>query len=90
MNHPFTRDELRKNGAEKISGGRWANADLLLYTHTDGVWVLKDFTACSPLIRKTWGAWMAARELREYPAFPQILLLWMPMHSVIVLCRGPT
>ncbi len=64
MNHPFTRDELRKNGAEKISGGRWANADLLLYTHTDGVWVLKDFTACSPLIRKTWGAWMAARELR--------------------------
>ena len=64
MNHPFTRDDLRKNGTEKISGGRWANADLLLYTHTDGVWVLKDFTACSPFIRKTWGAWMAARELR--------------------------
>jgi hypothetical protein len=64
MNQPFTRDDLRKNGAEKISGGRWANADLLLYTHTDGTWVLKDFSPCSPFICKTWGAWMAARELR--------------------------
>jgi hypothetical protein len=64
MNQPFTRDDLRRNGAEKISGGRWANADLLLYTHTDGVWVLKDFTPCPPFICKTWGAWMAARELR--------------------------
>ncbi len=64
MNQPFTRDDLRRNSAEKISGGRWANADLLLYTHTDGAWVLKDFTPCSPFICKTWGAWMAARELR--------------------------
>jgi hypothetical protein len=64
MNQPFNRDDLRRNGAEKLSGGRWANADLLLYTHSDGVWVLKDFTPCSPLICKTWGAWMAARELR--------------------------
>jgi RIO-like serine/threonine protein kinase len=64
MNQPFTRDDLRRKGAEKISGGRWANADLLLYTHTDGVWVVKDFMPCSPFIRQTWGAWMAARELR--------------------------
>lgn len=61
---PFTRHDLMKNGAEKISGGRWANADLHLYNHTDGVWVVKDFGPCSRLIRATWGAWMAARELR--------------------------
>lgn len=65
MQHPpFTRADLIANGVEKISGGRWANADLLLYRHADGVWVVKDFSPCAWLIRATWGAWMAARELR--------------------------
>ena len=61
---PFTRKDVLENGAEKISGGRWANADLHLYRHADGTWVVKDFAPCPPLIRATWGAWMAARELR--------------------------
>jgi len=45
-----------------LSGGRRANADLFYFHSGEGEWVLKDFSPCAPLVRKTWGRWATRRE----------------------------
>ena len=47
---------------EGLSGGRRANADVFYFNSGEGEWVLKDFSHCAPLIRKTWGRWAVQRE----------------------------
>ncbi len=47
-----------------MSKGRWANADLLLYSNGNGNWVVKDFSPCPSLVRRTYGRFMVNREVR--------------------------
>jgi RIO-like serine/threonine protein kinase len=60
-----------------LSRGRFANADVRLVELHQKKWIVKDFSACSPVIRQTIGRWMVNRELyalqllSDLPGVPQ-------------------
>ncbi len=66
MKRGFDRSAFYKKDPELLvkglSGGRRANADLFYFHSGEGEWVLKDFSPCPPLIRKTWGCLAIQRE----------------------------
>ncbi len=62
METPFSRKEFLSGEYKTLSRGRWANADLYLYRHGQIDWVIKDFSACPFLVRRTWGRLMVKRE----------------------------
>jgi len=64
MQKPFTREEFTKGKSTVFSTGRWSNADLSQFQKEQTTWVVKDFSPCSPMIRRTWGRFMVKRELR--------------------------
>ncbi len=66
MVKPFTRRDFVKGDTDILRKGRWANSDLYRYQHGPGVWVVKDFLPCHPLVRKTWGRFFAKREHRAF------------------------
>jgi len=74
---PFRRKDVFGFHNKVLSKGRWANADLLVYRHQEADWVVKDFTMCPPMIRRTWGRIMVRREfnalniLRGIPGIPK-------------------
>jgi RIO-like serine/threonine protein kinase len=74
---PFTREEFDRSGPELLHGGRWGNADMFLFRKGGEPWVVKDFRSCPAIVRHTWGARMAARELSALrrldwiPGFPR-------------------
>jgi len=69
MKKPFTRKQLASGRFDILCKGRWANADLYLFQQAQSRWVIKDFFPCPPLIRKTWGRFIARR---EYQAFTKL------------------
>lgn len=60
----MTRPLLLNSDHESLATGRWGNADLIRCRHNGKIWVIKDFSPCPPLVKKTWGRWMASREYR--------------------------
>lgn len=62
MQKPFTRKDLNAGSINILSRGRWGNADLLRFRRGGDIWVVKDFSPCTPMIRKTWGRFMVRRE----------------------------
>ncbi|RJP85921.1 MAG: hypothetical protein C4518_15255 [Desulfobacteraceae bacterium] len=81
MKKPFTRKQLASGRFDILCKGRWANADLYLFQQGRSRWVIKDFFPCPPLIRKTWGRFIARREyqafikLRGIPGMPEASFL---------------
>lgn len=69
MKKPFTRKDLAPGRHEILCKGRWANADLYLFSQGRDRWVIKDFAPCPPFIRRTWGRLIARR---EYQAFMKL------------------
>jgi hypothetical protein len=69
MKKPFTRKDIVSGKVDILSKGRWANADLYLFSQGMQRWVIKDFAPCPPFIRKTWGRAIARR---EYQAFTKL------------------
>ncbi len=73
---PFKRNDLSIGELHIISKGRWGNADLYQFQREGKIWVVKDFSPCSPFIRKTWGRFMVKREfmalqkLKGIPGIP--------------------
>ncbi len=74
---PFSREEFDRSVPEIVHKGRWGNADIFLFRKGEDVWVVKDFRPCPAVVRHTWGAYMAGRELSALrrldgiPGFPQ-------------------
>ncbi|KJS32107.1 MAG: hypothetical protein VR64_08330 [Desulfatitalea sp. BRH_c12] len=64
MKRPFTRETLVDCGYDVLERGRWGNADIYIVRHSGATWVIKDYMPCHPIIRKTWGRLMVAREYR--------------------------
>ena len=64
MQKAFTRRDLQNGDYTVLARGRWANADLFLFVKDGVTWVVKDFSPCAPLIRKTVGPLMVKREYR--------------------------
>jgi len=58
----FTRKDLETGKFNIIAKGRWGNADLYQFERGQKIWVVKDFSPCPPVIKKTWGRFMAKRE----------------------------
>ena len=61
---PFSRKDLSGSNLNVLMRGRWGNADIYKYRHSGTTWVVKDFKPCPPLIRETWGRFMAKREFQ--------------------------
>ncbi|MEW6720429.1 MAG: hypothetical protein AB1346_08270 [Thermodesulfobacteriota bacterium] len=74
---PFDREEFDRSDPELLQEGRWGNAVLYLFRRGEEAWVVKDFRPCPGIVRQTWGAYMAGRELSALrkldgiPGFPQ-------------------
>lgn len=64
MMQPFSRADVSRAEPPVVSHGRWGNADILRHEHKGAVWMVKDFSNCPAVIKRTWGRWMAARECR--------------------------
>jgi len=62
MKKSFTRQDLESGEYHVISKGRWGNANLYQFQRGQTTWVVKDFSGCPPVIKKTWGRLMAQRE----------------------------
>ncbi len=62
MEKPLFRKDLTDSRVKVLHKGRWANADLYLCRGPDGIWVVKDFMPCAPMVRKTWGRLLVRRE----------------------------
>jgi hypothetical protein len=73
---------LKKTASQVLSAGRWGNADLFCCRLAGRTWVVKDFSACPPLVAKTWGRWMARREYRALNRLQGID--GIPQHPVVV------
>ncbi|MGM0451672.1 MAG: hypothetical protein ACQERN_00720 [Thermodesulfobacteriota bacterium] len=61
---PLTRPLLEKTPHECVARGRWGNADLIRCRRDGQSWMIKDFSPCPSLVKRTWGRWMVEREFR--------------------------
>lgn len=72
------RADIAKRTVAVLRGGGWANADVLLVRHDDGLVVVKDYSG-GPASRRILGRRLVTRELRAYrrlaghPAVPRLL-----------------
>ncbi|MFW6081809.1 MAG: hypothetical protein ACOC7W_07840 [Desulfosalsimonas sp.] len=66
MSAGITRAVLENVPMQVLSRGRWANADLSCFSFNGKIYTIKDFSPCPPLVKKTWGKWMVAREYRAF------------------------
>ena len=58
----LTRKDLASGAYHILAKGRWGNADLYQIQQGPKTWVVKDFSPCAPVVKKTWGRLMAKRE----------------------------
>jgi predicted Ser/Thr protein kinase len=73
------RDGLAEATEQVLNRGGWGNPDVLLVATETGRVVVKDFAPRRAWLRRSFGRWMLARELRAYrrlagvPAVPRLL-----------------
>jgi hypothetical protein len=63
-NLPFDSAEFAQGPKDSLTVGRCGRANVSLFHHKSGDWIVKDFSGVNPLVRWTWCIFMVRRELR--------------------------